>query len=182
MSRLVPVGRILRAHGIRGEVVVERFGEGEEVLGTGARVHGHKGSLRMTLEVEGAKPHKQDFIVAFAGVVDRNEAEALKGTTLLVEADRLPPLPEGTYYNFQLEGLTVKTVDGEVLGTLEAVLDTGAHPVLTVRGNRGEVLLPSVEEVVREVDLEKGLMIVELMPGLLPEDTSSGEEKKDGPA
>jgi 16S rRNA processing protein RimM len=117
--------------------------------------------------------------VVFEGVASRTEAEALSGTTLRVGADRLPPLPEDTYYTFQLEGLTVRTTDGEVLGRIDDVLETGANPVLVVRGAGGETLIPSVGQVVREVDLEAGTMTVELIPGLVPERDPAPPGKND---
>jgi 16S rRNA processing protein RimM len=107
-------------------------------------------------------------------MADRNEAQALAGSTLYVDSETLPPLEEGVYYGFQLIGLRVATVGGEELGRIEDILETGAHDVIVVRGPRGEVLLPSVEQVVREVDLEQGRVIVDPPPGLLPEE---GDEK-----
>jgi 16S rRNA processing protein RimM len=178
MGRLIEVGRILRPHGVQGEVVVRRFGESETVLRPGSTIHGRKGPLEMTLTVGAAKRHKKEWIVVFEGVDSRLEAEALAGTTLLVEADRLPPLPEGTYYNFELEGLTVRTAAGEILGRIEEVLETGANPVLVVRGERGESLIPSVEQVIRDVDLEAGVMTVDLIPGLIPERSPAERGKK----
>lgn len=179
MARLIEVGRILGPHGVRGEVAVKRFGESEDLLRPGCELHGRKGALEMTLTVGAARRHKTNWIVTFEGVASRTEAEALGGTTLLVEADRLPPLPEGTYYNFQLEGLVVRTTDGEDLGRIESVLETGANPVLVIRGAGGETLIPSVGQVVREVDLEAGTMTVELIPGLVPERDPAGPGKKD---
>ena len=79
------------------------------------------------------------------------------------------PLEEGEYYYFQLVGLTVETESGERLGRLAEVLETGANDVYVVRGPRGEVLLPAVEDVIRQVDLESRRVVVRLLPGMLPE-------------
>jgi 16S rRNA processing protein RimM len=180
MARLIEVGRILRPHGVRGEVVVERYGESVDLLEPGVTLFGRKGALTMDLTVGAARPHKKDWIVVFEGVASRTEAEALGGTTLLVGADRLPPLPEGTYYNFQLEGLAVRTTEGEALGRIEEILETGANPVLVVRGAGGEFLIPSVGQVVRDVDLKAGTMTVELIPGLVPERDPDGPGTNEG--
>lgn len=175
-SRRVQVGVVVRAHGVRGEVIVRRFGEEPSILDTGEVLEGAKGPLELSLEVVSARPHKGDWLVEFAGVRDRDEADALAGFELSVDASRLPALPEGTYYNYQLEGLRVVTVSGEDLGEVEEVLDTGANDVAVLRGPRGEILVPLVGHVVREVNLKEGKMTVELIPGLVPE---PGEGRKE---
>lgn len=162
------VGHVVRAHGIRGDVIIRRYGDTTEVLSRGAEVELRKGGLTLRLTVHAARPHRQDWLVSFEGMADRNEAEALAGGTLYVDSETLPPLEEGVYYDYQLIGLRVETVDGGGLGQVEDILDTGAHDVIVVRGPRGEVLLPSTGEVVREVDLENGRMVVDPPPGLIP--------------
>jgi 16S rRNA processing protein RimM len=170
MGRPVTVGHVVRAHGVRGDVVIHRYGETAGVLARGAEVELKKGGLQLVLTIHEARPYQQDWLVSFEGMTDRNEAQALAGGTLYVDSEILPPLEEGIYYDFQLVGLQVVTVDGEGLGRVEDILETGAHDVIVVRGPRGEVLLPSVEQVVREVDLEEGRMFVDPPPGLIPED------------
>jgi 16S rRNA processing protein RimM len=123
----------------------------------------------MILTVVEARPHGRSWRVRFEGMADRDEAEVLTGTVLSVDASRLPALPEGTYYSFQLLGLRVVSVAGEELGRLDEIVETGARDVYVVLGERGEILLPSIPEVVREVDLETGTMTVELIPGLVPD-------------
>jgi 16S rRNA processing protein RimM len=76
------------------------------------------------------------------------------------------PLEEGEYYHFQLIGVRVETEDGEWLGQVAKVLETRAHDVYVVRGPRGEVLLPAVDELVLELDLESKRMVVHLLPGM----------------
>jgi 16S rRNA processing protein RimM len=174
----VSVGRVARAHGIRGEVVVQRFGEGEEVLAEGAKVQCRKGDHEFTLTVEASRPHKKHWIVSFDGMENRNEAETLSGTLLFVDSDTLPALPDRTYYNFQLLGLLVVTSGGEDLGRVEDILETGTHDVIVVQGPEGEALLPSIPQVVRDVDLEAGEMHVHLLPGLIPEPSSAAKKKR----
>ena len=106
-----------------------------------------------------------------------NEAEALAGAELFVDAEALCPLPEGVFYNYQLIGLKVVSARGETLGRVEDIVETGARDVIVVHGDRGEVLLPSIPQVIRRVDLEAGIIEVELLPGLLPE-TEENEETR----
>jgi 16S rRNA processing protein RimM len=165
MGRRVAVGRIVRPHGIRGEVVVHRFGDGPGMLDPGARLG--FGETGVELVVSASRPHGGNWIVGFDGVNDRNRAETLTGATLTVEAEALPPLPEGTYYSFQLIGLRVRTGEGTLLGTLEEILETGAQDVYVVRGEGRELLLPALREVVTTVDLDRGEMTVVIPPGLI---------------
>lgn len=168
MGRPVSVGRVTRAHGIRGEVVVHRFGEGDGVLEAGSELTGRKGRLEFTLTVESSRPYKQDWIVTFRDVATRNDAEGLAGTSLFLDESELPPLPEGAYYSFQLVGLRVLTEAGDELGRLDEILETAANDVYVVRGGAEEILLPSIPQVVQGVDLEAGVMRVRLLPGLVP--------------
>ena len=181
----VRVGCVVRAHGIRGEVVFRRFGDSPEILESGAELRFLKGEHEVTICVTWAKPHSRDWLVAFDGVTDRDQAEALIGTVFHVDAKQLPPLPDGTFYSFQLVGLLVVTAEGKCLGKIEEILETGANDVYVVRGEQGEVLLPSIPDVVRNVDLEEGKMTVNLVPGLLPNsalhhEPSDGDGTSDG--
>lgn len=149
--------------------MVQRFGETKEVLARGAAVECKKGKREFTLKVVDARPHKKNWIVSFEGLASRTEAETLAGALLFVDSGALPALPEGTYYNYQLLGLRVVTADGETLGRVEEILDTAGRDVYVVTGERGEVLLPAIPQVIREVDLEAGEIRVDLIPGLVPE-------------
>lgn len=175
MERPVEVGRIVRPHGIRGEVIVRRYGETPGLLEPGSSLQVGETHVR----VRAARPHQQFWIVSFEGVTDRTAAETLAGAALRVEADRLPPLPEDAYYNFQLIGMRVRTVGGEDLGILEEILETGAQDVYVVRGKGREILLPALREVIRGVDVAAGTMTVEPLPGLLDEEPAPGK-REDG--
>ena len=120
------------------------------------------------MAVEQARLHQGMILLKLTAVNDRTAAEALRGEWLMVpEADALP-LEEGEYYLFQLEGLAVQTVEGEALGTLSRVIETGANNVFVVQGEQGELLLPDIAEVVQEIDFANGRMVVTLLPGLRP--------------
>jgi 16S rRNA processing protein RimM len=174
MPRWIAVGAVLRAHGIHGEVIVRRFGDAEEILAPGSEIRFGEDDGSVSRRVVEARPHGRDWRVTFQDLDDRTRAEALQGTELFVSVDKLPALPAGSYYQFQLVGLRVRTEGGEELGRIEDILETGAHDVYVVRGARGEILIPAVPELVR-VDLEGGEMVVHPIPGLLP-----GSDKDDG--
>ncbi len=181
MERQIAVGRVAGAHGIRGEVLIVRFGDEQSVLDPGSTLRLERGGQELAvLTVEAARPHKNAWIVTFTGVETRNEAEALRGATLTVGEHTLPPLDEGTYYRYQLIGLAVTASDGEDLGRVREVLETGAHDLLSVKGPRGEVLIPAVEPFVRSVDLAAGRITVDLPEGLVAESGPAGDGRRSG--
>jgi 16S rRNA processing protein RimM len=110
-------------------------------------------------------------LLRLSGVGTPEEASALHGKALSVPVEEAAPLPEGAYYPYQLVGLRVETSAAESLGALAEVLQLPANDVYVVRGERGEVLIPALKEIVRDIDLEAGKMVVEPPPGLLPWET-----------
>ena len=164
MSR-VRIGRIARVHGLQGEVALEGVAFTPEEMRRVKRFHwrGADGTER-ELTLTAARPAHDRMLVRFAGVDDRDRAVPLSRGELYAESEALPPPPEGEAYAFQLVGMTVRTEDGRVLGTLADILKTGANPIYVVRGER-ERLLPAPPEFVREVDLEARTITLALPPG-----------------
>jgi 16S rRNA processing protein RimM len=117
--------------------------------------------------VEKVRLHKEQALLQLEGIATLEAAEALRSMLLLIPLEEALPLEEDEYYFYQLEGLDVYTDDGERLGVLQEVLETGANEVFIVAGARGELLLPNTLEVVQEIDLEAGRITVHILPGLL---------------
>jgi len=163
----IAVGRVIRAHGIQGELIVHRFGDADEMMAPGRELRFGDKENSVSRVVVLAQPHGREWRVRFEGVNDRNAAELLRGTWLYVSRDVLPELPDGSFYRFQLVGLAVRTEDGRALGRVEEILEAGAHDVCVVRGEGGDILIPAVDALVR-VDLERGEMVVHALPGLVP--------------
>jgi 16S rRNA processing protein RimM len=159
----VAVARVLGAWGARGAVKVDLLGPAK-VLARGRTVSiaGH------TREIEGFGRTGRLFHVTLSGVGDRETARSLRDKFLQVRESELDPLPPGEYYRFQLIGLTVRGIDGDHLGSVTDVLGTPENDVYVVNGPYGEVLIPAVDDVVRQVDLGAGVITVEIVPGLLP--------------
>jgi 16S rRNA processing protein RimM len=120
--------------------------------------------------VEGIRFHQGVALVKLAGCADREAADQLRGQLVQVPIEDAIPLEEGEYYTYQILGAEVVTDAGEVLGRVVEVLETQANDVYVVRGPRGDVLIPAVETVVRELDLEAARIVVTLLPGLLDEE------------
>ncbi|MFE4972332.1 ribosome maturation factor RimM [Kitasatospora sp. NPDC056651] len=163
------VGRIGRAHGIRGDVSVEvRTDEPELRLGPGAVLLTDPASTG-PLTVESGRVHSGRLLLRFAGVKDRNAAEALRGTLLISEVDpeERPDDPE-EYYDHQLIGLDVVLSDGTLVGELTEVLHLPYQDLLTVEKADGtEVLVPFVSQIVPTIDLENQRAVITPPPGLI---------------
>ncbi len=168
----VALGRIVGAHGLRGQLRVRYFGgdpdhltqisavriaeceddpEAESYEVTEASA-GRSGQVRMTL----------------AGVEDRDSAERLRGKLVVVEAGQLIELPAGEYYSYQLVGCRIEGEDGREIGTVREVWSTGAPDVLVVEDETGvRHLIPAAESLLREIDLERRRIVIEILPGLI---------------
>jgi 16S rRNA processing protein RimM len=168
----VAVGRIARAHGIKGEVAVLVLSQVAERFEPGSRLFLDETGER-PLTVSAARPHRQRLLVRFEEVTDRNGAEALLGSYLFVPASESPSLPEGEYWTHDLIGSEMVTTGGRSLGLIEEVIHTVANDVWVARGPEGEVLVPALSDVVESVDLPAHRVVVHEVPGLtLPEEPS----------
>ena len=121
----------------------------------------------LPFELEGFRQHKGHVLLKLKGCDDRSAAAKLRGMAVQIPLAEAMPLGPDEYYVYQIEGLAVWTESGEPLGIIEEVLFTGSNEVYVTHGPRGEVLIPALKDVVLEVDLEAGRMIVRLPPGLL---------------
>ncbi|MFV0494669.1 ribosome maturation factor RimM [Mycobacterium sp.] len=165
------VGRVAKAHGIAGELVVEvRTDDPDARFAAGCRVRAKprgNGGERSYV-VEGARPHGARLLVRLAGVADRNTAETLRGSLFVIDSGDLPPIGEpDTYYDHQLEGLRVRTAGGHEVGVVTEVLHTAGGEVLAVTCDTGEVLVPFVGAIVTSVSLDDGILEIEPPDGLL---------------
>jgi 16S rRNA processing protein RimM len=118
--------------------------------------------------IESAMPSRKAMILKLEGVDSPEAAEALRGNTLAIPPSSLPSLPDGTYYHYHLIGMEVYTQEGRSLGTLADIIITGSNDVYIVRKDAKDLLIPALPDVILEVDVSKGRMIVELLPGLEP--------------
>jgi 16S rRNA processing protein RimM len=160
---LVVVGRVVKPQGRRGEILVHPLSDRTDRLESLDRVFvaGPGGEAR-EVRVTSSWPHKGRHVLKLEGVDSIDDAERLRGWSLGIAEKDLAPLPEGSYYHHQLKGLTVASDAGIEFGAVEDVLETGAGaPVLVVRGDRGETLIPLATDFVKKIDLAEGRMVVE---------------------
>jgi 16S rRNA processing protein RimM len=161
------VGKLRKPHGLRGEVLMEVLTDFPERLKPGAEIF--MGKDLQPLHIRSTRWHKQLLLVLFDEFHDPESAAGCRNQMVYVPTVDRPALPEGEYYQHELLGLQVINQDGDNLGRIEKILDTGANDVLIVRSPQDtEILLPVIESVIGEIDLQKGKMRVTLLPGLLP--------------
>jgi 16S rRNA processing protein RimM len=160
----VAVGRITRAHGVHGEVAVLVISEVPERFEAGATVWTEGGHA---LTVSSARSHGDRLLVRFDGVADREQADALRGTLLVVPESASPKLPEDTWWDHQIVGCEVETDTGLVLGDVRDVIHTAANDVWSVfDAAENETLIPVIADVIVAVDVAVKRIVVREVPGL----------------
>ena len=147
-SFLVAVGKVVRTHGVRGALKVLPYGETLGEMEAGEKLFSIEGGVQRQLTLASLRPQKRVWIAQFEEIASMDQAQALTGKDLFIDKDRLPGLPSGEYYHFQLIGLSVETKEGKPLGTLSAVLETGGNDVYVVESEGKELLIPAIEEVI----------------------------------
>jgi len=169
----VVLGRVVGAHGIRGEVRVRWLGDGPENLLGAKRVEladarGMEDPAPLGCEIEGGgRGRAGEVRLTLRGVVGREAAQALRGRLVLVEASALPPAPPGEVYGYQLVGCRVELPGGEDIGRVRELWHAPAQPVLVVAGDDGrDRLIPLAPALVRRVDLAARRIVIEDLPGL----------------
>ncbi|GAB6036424.1 ribosome maturation factor RimM [Fundidesulfovibrio butyratiphilus] len=168
-DKFVAIGRVVKPHGVRGELCVENHASSADLYAVGRVLW-----LRLPqksgqgLTVVGVRPHQGRLLVTLEGVADRDRAESLRGAEVLAEAGDLPPPGEDEIYLHEIEGFAVVLENGDPVGVLEGFLDLPGQDVWSIRSPQGkEVLLPANDETVAGIDVEARTVTVTPPPGLL---------------
>ncbi|HDX9576975.1 TPA: ribosome maturation factor RimM [Bacillus pseudomycoides] len=171
MTKWFNVGKIVNTHGVKGEVrVVSRtdFPEERYKVGNTLYIWQEKEAEPLAVKITSHRSHKSFDLLTFEGYNNVNEVEGLKGSLLKVPEDQLGELAEGEYYYHEIIGCTVVTEDGETIGTIKEVLSPGANDVWVIKQPKGQdVLIPYIEEVVLQVNINEKLVTIHVMEGLL---------------
>lgn len=167
MENLLEVGKIVNTHGLRGEVKVVPWTDYPEDFEDLERVYLKTRTETVELTVKTVKYQKNNLIVKFSEFNDINEVEKYKNCILLADRSELGELPEGVHYIVDLIGLNVIDESGERIGELTDVFNTGANDVYDVkRDGKKNLLLPVIDDVVKEINIEDGYIRVHVMDGL----------------
>ncbi len=167
MEELLQVGVITSTHGVRGEVKVFPTTDDPARFKKLKKVILDTDKENIELEIAGVKFFKNMVILKFKEFDNINDVEKYRQKKLYVTRENAVKLKKNEYFIADLIGLTVQTDDGETLGELTDVLQTGANDVYVIRAvDDEEILLPAIKECIKEVDVEGGCMLVHMMPGL----------------
>lgn len=163
-TRLI-IGRVLKPFGVRGELKIEILTEFPERFASLRQVF--LGDDAKSFAVESARLHSGAALLKLAGIDTPEDAARLREQLVYVALEDAVKLSENQVYLYQLIGLRVKTQDGKFLGEITDVLDTRANDVYIVSDGTREILLPAIPDIVKEINLERGEMIVQLIDGLM---------------
>src|SRR5512135_651310 len=166
-KNLFPIGKVVKPHGVKGNVKVEYYGDHLPSLSLYREIfiEDEQGRLE-SYEILESIPQPPRLIIRLKGIEKMEQAESLAGREILVKREALLKLEEGEYYWMDILGLEVETQDGKRIGKVKRIFPTGANDVYVVEGKRGEILLPAIEGVIETVDLKKRVMKVVRMEGL----------------
>lgn len=164
----VLIGKIVGVHGLKGTNKLKSYTESLAVFNPGRSIIVRDNRNRETsVELNWVKSHTRTPLISFKGVTDHDQAEALIGAELFIPETELPELDEDTYYWFELIGIEVYTTEDEYLGRIESVFPTGSNDVYVVKDRQKEILVPALDSVVIDIDLEHKRMRVDLPEGLV---------------
>jgi 16S rRNA processing protein RimM len=173
MSDLIAIGRVAKVHGNQGEVIVLPFSDDTTPFLTLNQVFldgDERKKIESCRDIPGnfstnGNVRKKIFL-QFQGIENRDMAQELVGKTLEVERKDLPSLPEGTFFTFEILGLKVVTDSDEYVGEIVDVLKPPAQDVYLVKTDKGEILIPAIDSVVKKIDMKNRLMVISPLEGL----------------
>ncbi len=164
----VSIGYINGAHGIKGELKVIPLTERPRRFELLQTLHlSSNATAPSPFEIEGVRFALNSILLKLKGVDTRTQAEQLKGFEILIPGSACVKLPEDEYYHFELIGLTVKSTTGENIGTITNILEMPANDIYVVKNLDREILIPAVKEFVKKIDLEEGIMVIQVLDGLI---------------
>lgn len=166
----IAVGKILNTQGRAGAVRVLPLTDYPERFKVKSRVYVSLKGSRKIMSIAESFPHQKYVIIKFKEIPDMNAAEEIKGGILEITRDELYPLPENSYYIFDIIGLTVSDRTRGSLGKITEVLQTGANDVYVVETGARPLLIPALKQVVKEIDLPGRTMVVDLPEGLVDDE------------
>ena len=162
----IRVGKVTRTHGLKGELKFYPTEQNSATVQSGQRIC--LGEMQM--KIASVRGIKSPFILKLDGINNLEDTKSLVGHEVRVAREDFEPLPEGEFYRFEIEGLKVFDDTGKYYGVVEEIVETGSNDVYVVRGEGKEWLIPMIDSVVQNIDLEQSKLIFHCVEGLF-EDT-----------
>jgi len=161
------IGKLGKPHGLQGEILMDVYTDFPERIKPG--LVAYIGMQFQPLQITEVRSHARGLLLCFKGYQSRDEAAELRNSLVQVRTADRPELPQGDYYHHQLLGLQVVDENDTKLGCITAIIETGANDVYVVQNQAGtEVLIPAIDSVILDIDLEDNQVMVNLLPGLIP--------------
>ena len=168
MTKYLEIGRIVNTFGIKGMVKVKPFTDNIERFSNLEKIYIKNKSGQTEYKIQEVKYHKNMVLIKFEGIENPEQADLLRNSYLIVDRETEEPLEPGRYYIVDMIGLDVFTDDNEYLGKLEDIYNTGSNDIYVVKNELGkQVLLPAIEDVIKNIDMDNKKVIVHLIPGLV---------------
>lgn len=168
MTSELEIGQIVNTFGIKGEVKVKPFTDDIKRFDKLKKINIEQKNSKKEYEIENIKYHKDMLILKLKGIDQIEQAELLRNSYLKIDRNEEEPLEENTYYIVDLLGLSVYTEEGILLGILDDIYNTGSNDIYVVKDSLGkQTLLPAIQDVIKEIDIENQKIIVHVMKGLL---------------
>ena len=168
MTKYLEIGQIVNTFGIKGMVKIKPFTDDINRFDRLKKIYISNKNGKKEYQIQEVKYHKNMVLMKLEGIDTGEQADLLRQSYLLVNRDDEEPLEEGVYYIVDLIGLEVYTDEGVLLGNVDDIFNTGSNDIYVVKDGKGkQILLPGIPDVIKNVDLESGKIIVHLIPGLM---------------
>lgn len=168
MTKYLEIGQIVNTFGIKGMVKVKPFTDNIERFSNLEKIYIKNKSGQTEYKIQEVKYHKNMVLIKFEGIENPEQADLLRNSYLIVDRETEEPLEAGRYYIVDMIGLDVFTDDNEYIGKLEDIYNTGSNDIYVVKNELGkQVLLPAIEDVIKNIDMDNKKVIVHLIPGLV---------------
>ena len=168
MTKYLEIGQIVNTFGIKGMVKIKPFTDDINRFDKLKKIYIKNKDGKKEYQIQEVKYHKNMVLMKLEGIDTVEQADLLRQSYLLVNRDDEEPLEEGVYYIVDLIGLEVYTDEGVLLGNVDDIFNTGSNDIYVVKDGKGkQILLPGIPDVIKNVDLESGKIIVHLILGLM---------------
>lgn len=168
MTKYLEIGQIVNTFGIKGMVKVKPFTDDINRFDRLETIYIENKKSRKEYEIEEVKYHKNMVLMKLKGVNTVEEADLLRQSYLLVDREKEEPLEEGVYYIVDLLGLEVYTDEGQLLGKVDDIFNTGSNDVYVVKDELGkQILLPAIADVIKEINIKENKITVHIIEGLI---------------